>query len=126
MSDLSPMARSYLVTMLWSSLDESDESGGEPLDAHYGIEDVDTEAVAAAAADCSAFLEKCYAAGLDFDGNDAERVGHDLWLTRNRHGAGFWDGDYPTDGDALTEIANAMGERAPYVGDDGKIYVFGG
>lgn len=29
------------------------------------------------------------------DDGCASRAGHDLWLTRNGHGAGFWDGDWP-------------------------------
>lgn len=37
------------------------------------------------------------------------QVGHDFWLTRNRHGAGFWDRGKP-EGDRLTELANAYGE----------------
>jgi len=32
-----------------------------------------------------------------------EQIGHDLWLTRGGHGAGFWDRDLPN-GDKLTEI----------------------
>lgn len=35
-----------------------------------------------------------------------EHIGHDLWLTRQGHGAGFWDGDYPRElGDELTKVA---------------------
>ena len=57
---------------------------------------------------------------------DMEQVAHDFWLTRNRHGAGFWDGDYEEEaGKKLTEIAHSFGEVHPYVGDDGKIYISG-
>ena len=56
-------------------------------------------------------------------GDDLWRVGHDLWLTQNRHGAGFWDGDWPEEiGERLTEISKKFGECHLYVGDDGKIY----
>jgi hypothetical protein len=27
----------------------------------------------------------------ELDKLDAEKCGHDFWLTRNGHGAGFWD-----------------------------------
>ena len=58
-----------------------------------------------------------------FEELSPDKVGHDLWLTRNGHGAGFWDGDYADDvGEALTKISEAMGEIDLYVGDDGKIY----
>jgi hypothetical protein len=51
-------------------------------------------------------------------------VAHDFWLTRNHHGAGFWDGDYPEPlGKQLTELAHSYGECELYVGDDSKIYI---
>jgi hypothetical protein len=50
-------------------------------------------------------------------------VGHDLWLTRNGHGAGFWDRGLGDVGDKLTAIAKRMGSKSLYVGDDGKIYI---
>ena len=52
-----------------------------------------------------------------------EFAGHDFWLTRAGHGAGFWDGDLPKElGDRLTEAAGKAGNREPYIGDDGSIY----
>jgi hypothetical protein len=59
-------------------------------------------------------------------GYDPSTAGHDFWLTRNGHGAGFWDGDLPNEiGQALTTAAHAFGEQDLYVGDDGKVYVSG-
>lgn len=34
------MLAQYIATALWSSNDESDESGGEPLDRNYSREDI--------------------------------------------------------------------------------------
>ena len=52
-----------------------------------------------------------------------EKVVHDFHLTRNRYGAGFWDGDYPTWlGDYLTRESHKFPEIEFYVGDDGLIY----
>ena len=37
--------------------------------------------------------------------------GHDFWLTRNRHRAGFWDGDWEdSHGRHQTNLANDFGE----------------
>jgi hypothetical protein len=125
-TSLDGFVRQYLETALWSSNDESDESGGEPLDSNYGIEDFDDMAIQGAIRDCDAFRAK---AGELLDrayreyGQDDERQGHDFWLTRNGHGAGFWDGDYGDIGDELTKIAEGFGEKWPYVGDDGMIYI---
>ena len=37
------------------------------------------------------------------------QAGHDFWLTRNGHGAGFWDGDWPKYGKMFTEISELFG-----------------
>jgi len=41
---------------------------------------------------------------------DASQAGHDLALTRNGHGAGFWDHGAGEPGEVLTDAANAMGQ----------------
>jgi hypothetical protein len=51
------------------------------------------------------------------------QIGHDFWLTRNRHGAGFWDRGLGDLGDKLTAAAHTYGESNLYVGDDGQVYV---
>lgn len=38
-----------------------------------------------------------------------ESAGHDVYLTRERHGAGFWDRGLGIVGDALTALAHAAG-----------------
>ena len=51
------------------------------------------------------------------------KVVYDFWLTRNRHGAGFWDGDYEEGvGKVLTDIAHAFGEVSTSEGDDHLLY----
>ena len=106
----------YLVTALWSSIDEKDN----PFDDNYSIDDFSEEALKQADKDCDLFIEK---AGDLLNGFDDTDIAHDFWLTRQRHGAGFWDGDYPDEiGDKLTEIANDFRELYIYVGDDGQLY----
>jgi len=56
-------------------------------------------------------------------GHDVVKGCHDFWLTRNGHGAGFWDGDWDDEtGKRLTTISKKYVEIDLYVGDDGKIY----
>jgi hypothetical protein len=52
------------------------------------------------------------------------QAGVDFFLTRNGHGAGFWDGGYwmESDGEKFTKLSKEFGEINFYVGDDGKIY----
>lgn len=132
---LDNFCRGYIIAMLWSSTDESDEAGGEHLDANYSIEDLSTDAIQQVLHDCKAFQEKgarlldiAFRLGYDSpDGSGPEAMaGHDFWLTRNGHGAGFWDRtelDKGGIGDKLTELAKSFGEVYPYVGDDGQIHL---
>jgi hypothetical protein len=51
-----------------------------------------------------------------------EYAGHDFWLTRNGHGAGFWDRGLGNVGDRLSRAAKVYGSVDVYAGDDGLIY----
>lgn len=109
--------KQYLETALWSSTDDN----GEPLDSKYSIEDLSTEAIEKAERDTEDFLVK---AGSLLDKHDDSIAAHDFWLTRNGHGAGFWDGDYKeSDGEKLTALSKQFGELNLIVGDDGKLYL---
>ena len=110
------MTKHYLICALWSSTGDNDE----PLDAEYGIENIAPKSIAQAEKDCLAFLS----AHASIIGVRYDQAGHDFWLTRNGHGAGFWDGDWPNeDGKRLTAAAHDFGETDLYVGDDGRVYL---
>jgi hypothetical protein len=114
--------RGYLECALWSTNDNSDpETGGDPLDENYSVADFAPEALASAKADCEAFQE-ANAADLEATGADDDQNGHDFWLTRNGHGAGFWDRGYGDVGERLTKAAKVYGSVDLYVGGDGKVY----
>lgn len=51
-----------------------------------------------------------------------ESLGHNFWLTRNYHGAGFWDMELGEAGDKLTHISHRFSEWLLYAGDDGSIH----
>lgn len=114
-----PMTQHYLIAALWSSTDNTDEQGGEPLDTNYTIDDCAPETIDRAERECLALLGTY----SDVIGDRLQQAGHDFWLTRNHHGAGFWDGDWPNDiGIILTNAAHAFPEVDLYVGDDSKLY----
>ena len=109
--------QAYIVCALWSANDED----GMPLDSNYVVDDIAPETLARIKSDCRDF-QKSAKKWLKQAGDDAQN-GHDYWLTRNGHGAGFWDRGYPKKvSDALCELSKANGEFYLYVGDDGKIY----
>lgn len=101
----------YIQAALWSSTDDD----GNPLDDKLSMEDIDLNTHLKMVQDCAAFMEKTKCP-------DDAQYGHDFWLTRNRHGAGFWDGDYPKKlGEKLTKVSDDFGEVFLYVNDDGKV-----
>lgn len=123
---LDAFTQGYIECAFWTG---DDESGIPDL----GLHDLASEALAQMKADCAAFQEMAAAdleaanefASLNYD---TARAGHDFWLTRNGHGAGFWDrgfGDLRTDtiGGRLSRDAKTFGECDLYLGDDGKVYV---
>ena len=55
--------------------------------------------------------------------SDSE-IAHDFWLTRNGHGAGFWDRGMGELGDRLTELAESHGGRQLWLNDENmEIYI---
>lgn len=121
---LDEFTRSYIETALWSSNDESDDSGGEPLDSNYSIDDIDESAIAKLKANCERF-QLDNADLLEESGLSEAQAGHDFWLTHNGHGSGFWDREYDdeTVGDELTAACKKYGEINLSVEEDGKIYI---
>lgn len=106
----------YLTCALWSSIDDD----GNPMDR--GEFELAPGVAVALVNEGLKFFEAHYS---DVEA-DPSQAGHDLWLTRNRHGAGFWDGDWPKDvGQRLTDLAHAAGGIDLYVGDDGMIHASG-
>lgn len=78
--------------------------------------------------DCARFLA-LFADDIGESGVHWEQAGHDFWLTRNGHGAGFWDRP-ELYGQALADKLTAVvgwrtdfPESEAYAGDDGLIYL---
>jgi hypothetical protein len=118
-TELDMFTAAYIEAALWSSNDESTPDGGKPMDENYSIDDIAPATLERMKADC----EKFQSANADLIKGEEQRAGHDFWLTRNEHGAGFWDGDWEEEtGDKLTAASKVFGEFSLYIGDDGKIY----
>lgn len=116
--------RAYLECALWTS--DPDPSPGEWAEHDdWTIDNIDPESIAAVLEDCDAFRES---AGNLLDDADPVQAGHDFWLTRNGHGAGFWDrprDTYPNDptGRQLTDLSKPYGEANvwPMPDEDGEL-----
>lgn len=99
------------------------------MDAKYNPADIAPETLTVMRADCDLFIAENEAAlSAVVHVCDADRAGHNFWLTRNGHGSGFWD-EYFGDDEALTkafdqlsDASTAFGTFDLYVGDDGMIH----
>ena len=124
--------RGYIGCALWASTDDD----MEPLDKRFHKDDIAPADLARMKAEATTFLEAHeedldqynrgeYPRPINQREGTAFSAGMDLWLTRNAHGSGFWEGHYPQDvGDRLTAAAKALGSEDLYIGDDGILYLF--
>lgn len=101
----------------------ADELDGhwENLDYFYALDDIDGTYVEAVEAEIREFTAahplavRMYLAQRkrnEVDGSASAHFGHDLLLTRDHHGAGFWDRGLGELGEYLTERAEWLGGSA--------------
>jgi hypothetical protein len=119
--------KGYVTCMLWSSLDTSgpEQGNDDHLDMNYTISDLSEDARKCVKEDVEHFIQLTQHL---FDKSeheyDDEQIGHNFWLTRNYHGAGFWDGRCPDIGDELTTICHKFfPELHPYVSDSRQVEI---
>lgn len=95
----------YLTAAEWADLPEDTEQG---LDFSQCAEE-------SALFDCISFVENNWDLIKECS---PEQVGHDFWLTRNHHGAGFWDRPEVYGGEdnaqKLTDSAHSFGESCVF------------
>lgn len=103
------MARAYLITAVWA---DNVEGEPEPEKTEYAT-------IKQAIADCKQFIELSSHLMLE---HELFNIGHNFWLTRQGHGAGFWDGDY-SQGDEITEIVNKHFKELHLFVQDSELYI---
>jgi hypothetical protein len=111
-------------TNVWVSLnpDAHDETHGLgddwPIDEYFDDDDIAPETQDAMREDCVDFVTHN---SQDLAEMEPAQVGHDFWLTRNGHGAGFRDRGLGELGERLSDAAKVYGSFDLWVGDDGKV-----
>jgi hypothetical protein len=101
----------YKTCALWSSAD----GDGTSLDSEKYASARWTKAALRTMEDDVRDFVSANKAALEASGLDDEQIGHDFWLTRNGHGAGFWDRGLGSVGDELTKAAEAHGSQDLYI-----------
>jgi hypothetical protein len=107
LASLDSFTSGYIECALWSSTEcDADGNMGPSLDDNYGPEDIALPTLLEMARDCKAFQRDN---ADDLAGLDESQCGHDFWLTRNGHGAGFWDRGLGERGDRLSKASKVYG-----------------
>jgi len=117
---LDDFTEAYVECMLWAEHYDDGTREDRPFDDTHDWNDIDDDGRREIITDCNAFQEEH---ADDIDGRE-KQAGHDFYLTRNGHGAGFWDGDWPElVGKRLTNASKSYGTQGLMIGDDGRAYV---
>lgn len=93
----------------------------KPIES-FSREDIEPNSLIRAYQDIKEFIRLAgdEAVNEAIDEKGYEQLGHDIWLTRNRHGAGFFDHSYDNE-KALEDAAQALKEVDLYINDDMKL-----
>lgn len=117
LKNLDEFALGYLECALWSSYDDNGGEGPEVYFDRFPFSDISKSSLVQMIQECKAFQEEnktLLDLAEDRDPYNLARAGHDFWLTRNHHGAGFWDRkelEAGGLGEALTVAAEKAKER---------------
>lgn len=131
-ADIEKMVSAYLHCAIWTSPCEDE---GVTLD-YYDADDFSDDTKERMKLEIQLFITTNNALVLralaeypHSPANDMCRYssfGHDLYLTSNGHGAGFWDRVYlkvDNLGELLTTACKALRECNAVLGDDGSLYL---
>ena len=111
----------YLEAALWT---EEENLTEENEDLDVNIFNIASGSVEQAKKDIETFIANAGEDAINeaVEKNGLSHLGHDILLTRNRHGAGFFDHCYNNE-KKMMDAAQCLGEKYIYCGDDGKIYI---
>lgn len=113
---LDDFTRAYVTAMLWSTTSSNTD---HPFDRDYEESDLTYEAIADIVEECAWFQEE-YKEHIEYRWRQA---GHDFWLTREGHGAGFWDGDWEEPAaTVLTDACKPFKENASVWEENGELH----
>lgn len=124
--EIDEFTKGYIECALWLADDEPQPGQAWQPHGRFTVDGIDENSLRAMIDDCRSFQEataRVLAETYEIHHNYTPyQAGIDLWLTRNRHGSGYWDqgpGDYWL---ILTDWAHTYGGAELYHGDDGALH----
>ena len=110
----------YAEAAIFTEEEQLKEDNG---DIDLSISNIDEVSKEKAISDIKKFIDFVGKPAIDeaISKKGPDFLGHDIWLTRNGHGAGFMDRDYDNTA-LLVAGCDELGEIGLVVGDDGKLY----
>lgn len=124
---LDSFTQAYAEATLWANttLVRNGEPTEEPVEPAWwqaprrlwAVEAFDSDAQASIREDCGDFVRANWS---DLKDLDPSQAGHDFALTRNHHGAGFWDRGLGEVGERLTQACRPYGDSDAWFDDDAE------
>ena len=112
--NIDEILNSYIETAIWAEESNENDLKGKT------INDFNEESVANSKIEIYNFIKKAQQEAPDeLSTYDSKALGHNLWLSRNGHGAGFFDDN----NDKLQNLARSIKPVDIYLGNDGKVYI---
>jgi hypothetical protein len=121
MNDLDDFTLAYLEAAFFTSYDEYELN----FNNQYTIQDINKEHLNEIKNECLNFQnenKQLLDTAIDLYNYNLKQAGHDFWLTRNGHGAGFFDRGLENIGKELTYKSHQLKESDLYLGDDNQLY----
>lgn len=126
LDSLDDFTKGYLECLYWSSSKEDpDNPDSDGNFEEHSFDEMAVDSLKRCASDCKAFQEDNAASlseAYEKPGYTDAYAGHDFCLTRNGHGAGFWDRGLGAVGIALTKASEEYGDINLYL-FRGKIWL---
>lgn len=121
--DIDDVLDSYYETAFWTEgdndFDNEIQDDNNKLN-NKSISDISDKSKEQSKNDIIEFIKKAKEiAPEELSTYNEKSLGHNIWLSRNGHGAGFFDDN----NDQLQQIARDMKSVNMYVGDDGQVYI---
>lgn len=112
--DIDDILKNYLEAVLWTNGEDEDFEDKT-------IYDFSKSSIKNSKKEIEWFVKS---AGKYINNISDDNIGHDLWLTRNGHGSGFWYRGYSEKiTDLLEHLCELLGSVDAYVGDDEQVYI---